>query len=447
MNVIPSQTAPRGLEATVSLLQEELEATNREVLLLTLELEQRVAERTAQLAHTNQGLLKEVAERVRAEMVIKRLNKDLAHRAELLEAANEELEAFSASVSHDLRNPLARMLGFGELLKDAIAASLNQKHCGYLEKICIAGTEMAALIDDLLRLSRAAHVQLAWTSVDLNDLVEKALEELDQEMQGRNILWRRTQLPVVSGDSALLQQVFLNLISNALKYSRPRDPAEIEIAALRDTSEEWIVLVRDNGVGFDPQRGNELFGAFQRLHSKNEFEGTGIGLANVRRIVLRHGGRVWAEGQAGQGAAFYFSLPMLRETEGSQHSFAAGSPQGKQNEVLLKKKAGAERRVSPRHASRTPLRFRTTKSSAPEENAIAVNLSTRGVFFATSSPLEVGTPVEVLLQMPAHISGELPTEWHCSGQVVRVEPLSSAPGKVGIGVRFDRYEIKGPSAV
>lgn len=310
MNAASSQRTPRNLEDTVSMLQDELEATNREVMLLTLELEQRVAERTAQLAQSNKELIKEVSERIRGEGEIRKLNKDLAHRAELLEATNEELEAFSASVSHDLRNPLARVVGFASLLKDGAEPRLSQKQGEYLDKICAAGTQMAALIDDLLRLSRAGQVELAFTRVDLNDLADDAIAELERETLGRNIVWKRPRLPVVSGDVSLLKQVFLNLVSNALKFTRPRNPAEIEIAALGETGDEWTLLVRDNGVGFDPEKVAKLFGAFQRLHSKSEFEGTGIGLANVRRIILRHGGRVWAEANEGGGAAFYFSLPI-----------------------------------------------------------------------------------------------------------------------------------------
>jgi light-regulated signal transduction histidine kinase (bacteriophytochrome) len=297
------------------MLQEELEATNREVMLLTLELEQRVAERTAELAHSNQQLLKEVADRIRAEAQVKELNKDLARRAELLKAANEELEAFSSSVSHDLRNPLARVMGFATLLTDAAGPTLDQKNREYLEKISAAATQMAALIDDLLRLSHASQAELTWARVDLNQLLETVIAELEQEAKGRRIIWKRAPLPVVLGDASLLKQVFLNLVSNALKYTRPRDPAEIEIASLDRASEEHVFVVRDNGVGFDPQHATKLFGAFQRLHCQQEFEGTGIGLLNVRRIVLRHGGRVWAEGQIGQGASFYFSLPRRKLTD------------------------------------------------------------------------------------------------------------------------------------
>src|SRR5215475_4104893 len=227
-----SQLAPENLEATIATLQQELEATNREVMLLTLELEQRVADRTTQLAQSNLELQKEVAERMRAEAEISELNKTLARRAELLEAANSELEAYSASVSHDLRNPLTRIVGYAALLRDDPGEGLNQKNRGYVEKICAASAQMTALINDLLRLSRAAQTQLEWSEVDFGILVEKSIAELEHELRGRNVVWKRPELPSVCGDTSLLKQVLVSLISNALKYSRQRNPAEIEIAAL-----------------------------------------------------------------------------------------------------------------------------------------------------------------------------------------------------------------------
>ncbi len=312
MSGAQSQVAMESMEATVAMLQQELEATNREVMLLTLELEQRVEDRTAQLAQSNKELQKEIAERMRAESEINELNKILAQRAELLEAANSELEAYSASVSHDLRNPLTRIVGYAALLRDDTGEGLSQKNRGYVEKIHVASAQMTALITDLLRLSHAAQTQLEWASVDVATLVDRSIAELEQELRGRNVTWKRPELPNVCGDESLLKQVFVNLISNALKYSRQRNPARIEIAALSDSNQETVLYVRDNGVGFNPATSKNLFGAFQRLHKKEEFEGTGIGLANVRRIILRHGGRVWAEGIPGEGATFFFSLPKQR---------------------------------------------------------------------------------------------------------------------------------------
>lgn len=314
MSTVQARVAREDLEATVELLQQELEATNREVMLLTLELEQRVEERTSQLASSNRELLKEIAERMRGEAEIKKLNEILTQRAELLEVANSELEAYSASVSHDLRNPVTRIVGYGALLRDEVKPPLDGKAQEYAGKICVAASQMSALITDLLRLSRAAQAELQWSVVDLNEMVEKAIEDLEQELKGRNVIWKKAVLPKVKGDVSLLKQVVVNLISNALKYSRPRNPAEIEIGLWSDSDEETVFCVSDNGVGFNPETSKKLFGAFQRLHKRDEFEGTGVGLANVRRIILRHGGRVWAQGIPGKGATFYFSLPKCVKT-------------------------------------------------------------------------------------------------------------------------------------
>jgi light-regulated signal transduction histidine kinase (bacteriophytochrome) len=292
------------------MLEEELEATNREVMMLTLELEQRVADRTAQLSAANLELRREIAERLRGEQEIIALNKDLDERARQLTAANEELEAFSSSVSHDLRSPLTRVISYAALLKETAGPKVTEKEQSYIDKMCSAGRQMVTLIDDLLRLSHASKADLSHTSVELNGLVDSIVQDLQEEMRGREILWKRPHLPVVSADRALLRQVFVNLISNALKYTRPRNPAEIEIAAC-GTPEEWTFCVRDNGVGFSPENVAKLFGAFQRLHTRDEFEGTGIGLANVRRIIQRHGGRVWADARPGAGAVFFFTLPMV----------------------------------------------------------------------------------------------------------------------------------------
>lgn len=309
MSAAKPKLAADAFQCTINMLQQELEATSREVMHLTLELEQRVADRTAQLAQSNDELRKEIAERMRGEAEIIELNRDLAHRAQLLEVANQELEAFSSSVSHDLRNPLSRILGYASLLEDGSVGTLNESGQKYVSRITAAGRKMSTLIDDLLRLSRSAQAQLSLTTVDLNKLLENVLGDLDQEIQSRPIVWTLGALPVVTGDSSLLYQVLTNLVSNALKYSRKRNPAEIEIGSSILSPGEHTIFVRDNGVGFDPLKAERLFAAFQRLHPDEQFEGTGIGLANVRRIIVRHGGRVWAASNPGQGATFYFSLP------------------------------------------------------------------------------------------------------------------------------------------
>jgi light-regulated signal transduction histidine kinase (bacteriophytochrome) len=294
--------------ATTRLLQAELATTNHEVMTLTLDLEKRVAERVTQLSTANKDLERENVERRRADEEVRRLNQDLERRAELLEAANSELETFSYSVSHDLRAPLRHILGFAAMLRDDAGKELGEKPRQHLDKITQSATRMSSLIDDLLYFSRFSHVELTRESVDLNAIVDGVIRDQETEVKGRNIVWKRTPLPRVWGDLALLRQVMVNLVSNALKYSRKSDPAEIEIGVQESRPRETVFFIRDNGVGFDARYSNKLFGVFQRLHKATDFEGTGIGLASVRRIIARHGGKTWAEGKVGKGATFYFSL-------------------------------------------------------------------------------------------------------------------------------------------
>lgn len=315
MNVAGPKMISGDLEATVQLLQDELETTNREVMLLTLELEQRVAERTAELANSNQQLIKEVAQRIRAAAQISQLNKDLERRAALLEATNQELEAFSYSVSHDLRTPLAQIVGFASLLQEGADKISGDNRRKYLARICETGLMMGSMIDDLLRLSHSSQAELHWAQVNLNPLIAEVIGDFEQETQRRNVEWNCGPLPTVLGDASLLRHLFVNLLSNALKYSRQRNPAKIQVGAVDRSPEDWTIFVRDNGVGFDPAKAGKLFGAFQRLHRSQEFEGTGVGLANVRRIVLRHGGKVWAEAIPEKGATFYVSLPKQQSAD------------------------------------------------------------------------------------------------------------------------------------
>ncbi|MGH8474022.1 MAG: sensor histidine kinase, partial [Gammaproteobacteria bacterium] len=232
-----------------------------------------------------------------------------ARTAELT-AANQELEAFSYSVSHDLRAPLRHIDGFTGLLERHIEPTLDDKGRRYVKTISEAAKQMGTLIDELLSFSRIGRAELRRATVPLQRLVDEVRCTLEPETAGREISWAIGALPVAQGDPQLLRLVVQNLIANALKYSRPNRRARIEIAVSR-ACDEIIFSIRDNGVGFDMRYVDRLFGVFQRLHGGAEFEGTGIGLANVKRIVQRHGGRVWAEGAVGEGACFYFSLPDL----------------------------------------------------------------------------------------------------------------------------------------
>ncbi|MDQ1290470.1 MAG: hypothetical protein QG615_260, partial [Nitrospirota bacterium] len=237
---------------------------------------------------------------------------ELQLRGELLEAANKELEAFSYSVSHDLRAPLRHIDGYASLLNKAVGDTLNEKAKRYLQTISDSAKQMGQLIDDLLVFSRMGRQEMLHTTVNLDQLIKTILYDLRLDLQGREISWTIDTLPEVPGDPAMLRQVFVNLISNAIKFTSTRPIAKIAIGLERKSAGEITVFVRDNGVGFDMQYLGKLFGVFQRLHRADEFEGTGIGLANVRRIVHRHGGRVWAEGIPDQGATFFVTLPTRR---------------------------------------------------------------------------------------------------------------------------------------
>jgi signal transduction histidine kinase len=249
---------------------------------------------------------------VASEANVRRLNEQLENRVRdrtaQLEAANQELESFSYSVSHDLRAPLRHVQGYVSMLQRAVDGQLPAKAQRYLKTINDASVEMGQLIDDLLEFSRMGRKEMRETVVSLDELARDAVTRLEMATQGRNIVWEIAPLPTVRGDPALLRQVWSNLLSNAVKYTRQRDPARIEIGTTGEEDGRLICFVRDNGAGFDMQCVHKLFGVFQRLHRAEEFEGTGIGLATVRRVIARHGGRVWAEATPGQGAAFYFTL-------------------------------------------------------------------------------------------------------------------------------------------
>jgi signal transduction histidine kinase/PAS domain-containing protein len=238
----------------------------------------------------------------------RRLNNRLKEEIQSQKLANEELEAFSYSVSHDLRAPLRHLSGFVQLLKKKEADALGEKSRHYLEVISEEAGRMGKLIDELLAFSRVGRTQMRRIPLSLDQVAKEAISGLSPDTAGRNISWRIAALPRVSGDPVLLRLVFENLISNAVKFTRATASAKIEIGHT-DGRNEDILFVRDNGVGFDMKYADKLFGLFQRLHHSDEFEGTGIGLANVQRIIHRHGGKVWAHGKPGRGATFSFSLP------------------------------------------------------------------------------------------------------------------------------------------
>jgi PAS domain S-box-containing protein len=254
----------------------------------------------------------DITERKRREQEIENLNLELAKRSTELESINKELEAFAYSISHDLRAPLRHMAGYTELLQKRASSALDEKSKHYILMMLDSAKRMGNLIDDLLAFSRIGRAETQKTLFSLTQLVREALTEVRQDAEGRDIAWKIGALPDFHGDRSMLRLVLVNLISNAIKFTRTRKQAEIEIGCADGNKDSLVVFVRDNGVGFDMKYVNKLFGVFQRLHDSDVFEGTGIGLATVQRIIHRHGGKVWAEGAVDSGATFYFSAPKLQ---------------------------------------------------------------------------------------------------------------------------------------
>jgi signal transduction histidine kinase len=276
------------------------------------ELEKKVEERTAELSKANLLLKQEITERRQAEEEIRKLNEELEQRvfqrtAEL-ESANSELESFSYSVSHDLRAPLRAISGFSKILFEDSADKLDDEGKRLLNIIQGNTEKMENIIDDLLALSRIGRKDVELSDIDMYELAKAVFDEVKAVNPERKLQFNVKPLPPAHGDKGMIRQVFFNLLSNAIKFTKPKEVPVVEVGGSADGSKN-VYYVKDNGVGFDMQYANQLFGAFQRLHSDEEFEGTGIGLAIVKRIVNRHDGKIWAEGKENEGATFYFSLP------------------------------------------------------------------------------------------------------------------------------------------
>jgi len=272
----------------------------------------RYEEQRTELDHMVEDLHAQIHARKSAEQELQRLNAELEERVESrtaeLRELNKELEAFTYSVSHDLRAPLRHMDGFSRILQQEFGPQLTDEARHYLDRVRSAATHMSALVEDLLNLSRVGRQAPRRQKTSLRALAEEARQEILPEAQGREIAWNVGTLPEVEADPVLLRQVFVNLFSNAVKFTRKSTAAAIEVKA-RQENGRVHVSVKDNGAGFDPRYADKLFGVFQRLHRQDEYEGTGIGLATTQRIIHKHGGRVWAESKVGEGATFHFTIP------------------------------------------------------------------------------------------------------------------------------------------
>ncbi len=266
----------------------------------------------AELGHVLEDLHAQIRARAKAEKEVRELNDHLGRRVKQrtaeLEEMNRELEAFSYSVSHDLRAPLRHLDGFSQILQQTYGPQLPEGAQHYLERIRGAAQHMSELVEDLLALARVGRQATRRERQSMRALVDEARREVEPECMERDVRWEIGSLPELEVDPGLFRLVFTNLLSNAVKFTRNRQVASIEVGSFEGTDTS-VIFVRDNGVGFDPRHADKLFGVFQRLHRQDEFEGTGIGLATVHRIVQKHGGRVWAESELDKGACFFFSVP------------------------------------------------------------------------------------------------------------------------------------------
>jgi light-regulated signal transduction histidine kinase (bacteriophytochrome) len=317
VDYILTPVVPEVLRAKVSVFVELFKTTEQvkrqgeKLLRAHDELETRVRLRTAELAIANESLQAEIVERQRAEEKILKLNIDLEQRiqdrtAELVEA-NQELETVTYSIAHDLRAPLRQIHGYAQILEEEFTANMLPEARQYFNRIGEKAQNMEQMVDGLLNLFGIAKQDFDRQNVDLNAIVYDAIATIKMETQNREIQWQVGDLPPVLCNSGLMKQVFANLLSNAVKYTQPRAPAIIEIGQMK-IDDEMVLYVRDNGVGFNMEYVDKLFGVFQRLHRAEDFEGTGIGLALVSRIISKHGGRIWAKGEVDRGATFYFTL-------------------------------------------------------------------------------------------------------------------------------------------